>query len=123
MSGVQSVFSAAGLGVTVSSCVKVQSMRRAFILASVALLAGSGLARAQPLRGDQDLAYEAARSGQIRPLGEILGRVSGRVPGNFIGSEFDPGTKTYRLKYMQNGTVRYIDVDARTGRVIGTSGN
>lgn len=74
-------------------------------------------------RGDQDEAYAAARAGAIKPLGEIISKVSQRQSGNFIGSDFDSSKRTYRLKYMQNGSVRYIDVDARTGQVIGMSGN
>ncbi len=91
-------------------------------MAGAAMLLGASMpAFAQ--RGDQDEAFAQARAGQIRPLGDIIAQVSGRVPGNFIGSDYDAATRTYRLKYMQNGTVRFIDVDARTGRVIGTSGN
>lgn len=97
-------------------------MRRLMVtLGSVALL-GSWLP-AQAQRGDQDDAYAAARAGTIRPLGEIISKVAQRQSGNFIGSDYDPAKRTYRLKYMQNGNVRFIDVDARTGQIIGMSGN
>lgn len=104
-------------------CVKVGAMRRVFLpMVLMAAAFAAAPASAQMLR-DQDEAFAAARNGEIRPLGEILGRVAGRVPGNFIGSDYDAARQTYRLKYMQNGRVRYIDVDARTGAVIGRSGN
>lgn len=97
-------------------------MRPLVMSFALAVLLGSG-ASALAQRGDQDEAYAAARAGAIRPLGEIISKVSQRQTGNFIGSDFDPAKRTYRLKYMQNGSVRYIDVDARTGQVIGMSGN
>lgn len=95
--------------------------RLGVIFGLAALLGGSAPAYAQ--RGDQDDAYAAARAGAIRPLGEIIARVGQRQTGNFIGSDYDPARQTYRLKFMQNGSVRYIDVDARTGQVIKTAGN
>jgi uncharacterized membrane protein YkoI len=74
-------------------------------------------------RRDQDEAYQAARSGAIRPLGEIIARVTPKVRGTFLGSDFDSGTRTYRLKYMREGSVVVVDVDARSGAVLGMSGN
>ena len=74
-------------------------------------------------RRDQDEAYQAARSGAIRPLGEIIARVTPRVRGTFLGSDFDAVTRTYRLKYMREGSVVVVDVDARSGTVLGISGN
>jgi uncharacterized membrane protein YkoI len=88
-------------------------------LATAATLATSGV---QAQRRDQDEAYEAARSGAIRPLGEIIARVTPRVGGSFLGSDFDAGTRTYRLKYMREGSVVVVDVDARSGTVLGMSG-
>ena len=38
----------------------------------------------------------------------------------YLGPEFDGGV--YRLKFMRNGSVIWVDVDARTGAVIGRSG-
>ncbi|MDQ8756728.1 PepSY domain-containing protein [Sphingosinicella sp. LHD-64] len=66
--------------------------------------------------GEQDAAYRATQQGEILSLPEIRSRV--RIPGaDFIGAEFDG--RVYRLKYMRGGEVIWIDVDARTGRVIG----
>ena len=88
------------------------------------LLAAAGLAATPPLadaRGlqrdrDQNAAYRAMQEGRILSLPEIRGRI--RVPGaEFIGVEFDG--RIYRLKYMRGGEVIWIDVDARTGRVVG----
>jgi hypothetical protein len=73
---------------------------------------------------DQDAAYEAMRSGHIRPLREIEGRVLPRMNGaSYLGPEFDSDSATYRLKFMRAGSVIWIDVDGRTGAIIGRSGN
>ena len=64
---------------------------------------------------EQDNAYRALQHGRIRPLPEIRARIN--VPGaEFIGVEFDG--RIYRLKYMREGEVIWIDVDAETGRVV-----
>ena len=70
---------------------------------------------------EQDQAYNAVRQGQIMQLGDILANVAPRVGGKFIGSEYDPDHGMYRLRFMNNGTVRNVDVDARTGRILGRS--
>jgi len=64
---------------------------------------------------EQDNAYRALQHGRIRPLPEIRARIN--IPGaEFIGVEFDG--RIYRLKYMREGEVIWIDVDAETGRVV-----
>ncbi|MBU3078177.1 PepSY domain-containing protein [Sphingomonas quercus] len=74
-------------------------------------------------RRDQDEAYQAQRNGAIMPLREIEARVIAHMQGaTYLGPEFDPGSATYRLKFMRGGQVIWIDVDARTGREISRSG-
>ena len=64
---------------------------------------------------EQDNAYRATHQGRILPLMEIRARIN--VPGaEFIGLEFDG--RIYRLKYMREGEVIWIDVDAETGQII-----
>lgn len=70
---------------------------------------------------EQDNAYRLAREGQIMQLGDILAQVSPHVAGKFIGSEFDAAHVMYRLRYMNGGAVKNVDVDARTGRILGRS--
>lgn len=68
---------------------------------------------------EQDAAYRAMRQGRILPLPEIRARI--RIPNAvFIGAEFDG--MVYRLKYMRGADVIWIDVDARTGRLVGRMG-
>ncbi|HEU4967553.1 PepSY domain-containing protein [Sphingomonas sp.] len=91
-------------------------------IASAALVA---LALAAPAtaqrRGDQYRAYEAHQSGRVLSLREIEERILPRMRGStYLGPEFDGGV--YRLKFMRSGSVIWVDVDARTGAVIGRSG-
>ncbi len=88
------------------------------LLIAVALAAAAGPALAQR---EQDSAYRLAKEGHIMQLGDILAAVSPHVAGKFIGSEFDAEHVMYRLRYMDGGTVRNVDVDARTGRILGRS--
>jgi len=97
-------------------------MIRPLLLAvATATMLASAPATAQ--QRDQDEAYKAARSGAIRPLGEIIARVTPKVRGTFVGSDFDSGTRTYRMKYMREGSVVVVDVDARSGQILSMSGN
>ena len=64
---------------------------------------------------EQDNAYRATQQGRIMPLPEIRARIN--IPGaEFIGVEFDG--RVYRLKYMREGEVIWIDIDAATGQIL-----
>ena len=93
------------------------------ILLSAAVAAGllGTPALANPRR-DADRAFEAMRQGRSMPLPEIQRRVTPLVPPNadYLGPELN-GDNTYRFKYIENGRVIWIDVDAATGRVKGRS--
>ncbi len=70
---------------------------------------------------DQDRAFEATRHGRSMPLPQIERRVMPFMGGaDYLGPEFR-GDK-YRLKFMRDGRVIWVDVDAATGRIIGRSG-
>ena len=98
---------------------RMNRMVRIVSLALVAL-AVSAPSSAQR-RGDQYQAFEARKSGRVLSLREIEDRVLPRMRGStYLGPEFDGGV--YRLKFMRAGTVIWVDVDARTGAVIGRSG-
>lgn len=87
------------------------------ILLSLACTAPAAAQRLGATRGgEQDAAYRAMSQGEILPLAQIRARIN--VPGaQFIGVEFDG--RIYRLKFMRGSELIWIDVDARTGRVIG----
>ena len=74
-------------------------------------------------RGEQDQAYQARREGTMRPLREIEGGVvpqMRRSGADYIGAELDGGR--YRLKFMRGPSVIWVDVDGRTGEVVGRAG-
>jgi hypothetical protein len=69
-----------------------------------------------PVR-EQQRAFEATREGRSMPLPQLERRVMPFMGGaDYLGPEFNGGT--YRLKFMQNGRVIWVDVDAQTGRII-----
>ena len=42
-----------------------------------------------------------------------------RWPGcNIWGPEYDPAAMAYRLKFIRDGRVVFVDVDARSGEII-----
>ncbi len=95
-------------------------MRAVFAtLTGLAVLAGIAVTTPVLAQREQDQAYRLARDGQIMQLGDIIASVGPRVGGKYIGSEFDASTTMYRLRFMRNGAVTNVDVDARTGRIVG----
>lgn len=70
---------------------------------------------------EQDRAFDATREGRIRPLPELRQRV---MP--IVGRDAEPLSpemigRTYRMKFMREGRVIWVDVDPRTGRILRTS--
>lgn len=60
------------------------------------------------------------RAGNVRPLREIEARVLPTMGGmQYLGPEYDPTAMAYRLKFIRDGRVVFVDVDARTGQVLG----
>ena len=93
-------------------------MRLFRTLFAAALAAGlvAGPALADPPR-DAQRAFQATRDGRSMPLPKIEQRVMPLMPGaDYLGPEFNG--KTYRLKFMRDGRVIWIDVDAATGQVV-----
>ena len=96
-------------------------MRRA-ILASAALCLG--LSTAAPLvagnpADEQGQVRREMRAGNVRSLREIEQRVLPGMNGmQYLGPEYDPAAMAYRLKFIHNGRVVFVDVDARSGQVL-----
>ena len=71
-------------------------------------------------RRDSDRAWEATREGKAMPLPKIERRVMPFMGGaDYLGPEFTGDT--YRLKFVKDGRVIWVDVDAATGRIKGRS--
>jgi hypothetical protein len=80
----------------------------------------------QGRQGEQDAAFEATRQGAARSLRSIEDNI---VPGmkargaNYIGQEFDGEQNRYRLKFIRGKSVIWVDVDGRSGAIIGKAGD
>lgn len=73
-------------------------------------------------RSDQGEARREMRAGNQLSLREIERRVVPRMRGHeYLGPSYDSTARAYRLKFIKDGRVTYIDVDARSGRIIGRS--
>ena len=91
-------------------------------LAAAALPAHAG---PQSRRADQAAAREGRMQGRLLPLRDVEARVvpaMTRKGAQYLGFDFDSGTSIYTLKFLRNGTVIWIDVDGRSGQVVGRSG-
>ena len=96
----------------------------AFILLplSVLALASAPAAAQEQKRGEQGAARREAQAGNIMRSGEIEARVLPTMrDADYLGFAYDSTAKAYRLKFIKDGRVTYVDVDARTGRIIGRS--
>lgn len=97
-----------------------------FIAGMVAALAMAGLvapaaAQEQP-GGDQGEARREAKAGNQLSLREIERRILPQMQGSeYLGPAYDSIARAYRLKFIKDGRVTHVDVDARTGKVIGRS--
>jgi len=93
------------------------------LLAVFGSMALAPAADARPRDKEQDTAFKATREGHFLPLRAIESRIVPRMNGfDYLGPELDAGSGRYRLKFMRGGQVIWIDIDARTGQVIGRSG-
>ena len=96
-------------------------------VAAPTLLAAPASAEARPVvhaaqERDQERAFDAKKRGRSMPLPKIEQRVMPFMGGaDYLGPEFRG--PTYRLKFMRSGRVIWVDVDARTGRIVGKSGD
>jgi hypothetical protein len=73
--------------------------------------------------GGQRSAFEARRQGKALSLREIEARVIPTMKGSqYIGFDYDPGSAIYTLKFLRDGTVIWVDVDGRSGQIVGRTG-
>ena len=96
----------------------------AFLFGALAVLALTGVPAAaqEQARGEQGAARREAEAGNIMRSGEIEARILPMMrDAEYLGFAYDSTARAYRLKFIKDGRVTYVDVDARTGRVIGRS--
>jgi uncharacterized membrane protein YkoI len=82
-----------------------------------------GLALISPaVAGVENQVRDLVQAGEILPFDAIQSRVRAETPGDYVGADFDAGTRTYRFRFLVNGNVINVDVDARTGKRVRRSG-
>ena len=97
-------------------------MRKLIASCLAASLALSGVvalpAQAQS-RSDQGEARKEMRAGNTMQLREIERRVIPTMKGaEYLGPAYDSTAMAYRLKFIRDGRVMFVDGDARTGKVL-----
>lgn len=67
----------------------------------------------------QGKARQDLRAGKIMQIRDIENAVLPTM-GNaqYLGFEYDPAAMAYRLKFIRDGHVIFVDVDARTGQTL-----
>jgi hypothetical protein len=100
-------------------------LRATLAIMAVGSVAAPALAEPEP-RGprqhsDQNEARRAMLSGNVMPFSLLKRRVEKQIGGDadYLGSEFIPDRNSYRLKYMRDRNVLWVDVDGRTGDITG----
>jgi|SRR6185369_8178831 len=97
-------------------------MRRLAALLAFTLAAAPTLAHADPRPDEQGSVRREMRAGNVQSLREIERKIVPSMRGmEYLGPEYDPAAMAYRLKFIRDGRVVFVDVDARTGRILGES--
>lgn len=72
-------------------------------------------------RSDQGEARKEMKAGNVLSLREIERRVVTplKLQGHeYLGPAYDSTAMAYRLKFIRDGRVTFVDVDARSGRIL-----
>lgn len=99
-------------------------MTKTFALLLAAALMTSGFSATPVMaqaRNDQGEARKEMKAGNVLPLREIERRVVSPLKAQgheYLGPAYDSTAMAYRLKFIKDGRVSFIDVDARTGRIL-----
>jgi len=103
-------------------------MRKQIAILAAAMIVGGLVAPAAAQRGrdaaqgEQAMAREEMQAGREMAPRDIERRIVPQMKdSDYLGFEYDPGASAYRLKFLKDGHVTWVDVDARTGRVLRVS--
>lgn len=90
----------------------------AVLISATGAVVSAAPAMADP-GGEQGQARKELRAGNVRSLREIEQRVLPVMAGaQYLGPEYDPAALAYRLKFIRDGRVIFVDVDARSGEIL-----
>jgi uncharacterized membrane protein YkoI len=96
--------------------------RKALLLAALGPVLLAAPADTRPRDREQQSAWRGTQEGRFLSLRTIESMILPRMRGaDYLGPEFDAASGRYRLKFMRGGEVIWVDVDARSGQVIGQS--
>ena len=88
-------------------------------LAGALLATGIAAPAAGQPRSDQGEARKEMQAGNILRSREIEARILPTMrDAEYLGFAYDPTAMAYQLKFIRDGRVISIDVDARTGRIL-----
>ncbi len=97
-------------------------MKKTLVISVAAALLASGFVSAPAAaqsRSDQSEARKEMRAGNILRSHEIERRVLPTMRNSeYLGFAYDSTALAYRLKFIRDGRVTFVDVDARTGRIL-----
>ena len=86
------------------------------LLAALALSVPSA---AQQPKSDQGMARKEAQAGHILKSREIEAKILPMMgDAEYLGFAYDSTAMAYRLKFIREGRVLFVDVDAKSGRII-----
>ena len=86
------------------------------LLAALALPAAPVLAGPGDAQGKARQDLRAGKILQIRDIENVVLPTMGNA--QYLGFEYDPAAMAYRLKFIRDGHVIFVDVDARTGQML-----
>ena len=91
----------------------------ALSLALATLSVSTAPAYALAPKKDQQSARKQMNDGKVLSLYQIESLVLPKMRGKeYLGPEYDQDSKIYRLKFIDDGRVLFVDVDARTGAIL-----
>lgn len=95
-------------------------MKRLLILsAALSALALTASANALVRKADQQEARKQMSDGKVMSLRQIEAIILPKMRGmEYLGPEYFEDTRIYRLKFVDDGDVIFVDVDARSGQIV-----
>jgi uncharacterized membrane protein YkoI len=70
-------------------------------------------------KADQQGAREQMSDGKVLSLRQIESKILPKMRGmEYLGPEYDEDSRIYRLKFINEGRVIFVDVDARSGSIL-----
>jgi hypothetical protein len=91
---------------------------RLILFAALAALSATAAPALSP-KADQQMARKQMSDGKVLSLRQIESKILPKMRGiEYLGPEYDEDSKVYRLKFIDEGRVIFVDVDARSGGIL-----